>query len=358
MAVAMRDKRTVDQLDISELERILALKKREARQAQLRRLKAEGRVIEPNGQAEPDNRQADGREPASGDLYSDPNGLPAQTVTAGPGMVRPATPHFEEDVEPPAFAKRKNETEQRIWRTFVDRSLTLIEVLAVVGLVALGIGMFQSISQLQSETAAVQAEADELLRAAMPTPEPTPQLQLITDLVLPGGHTPPIDGNSSFNFSELPEGLEYLAVEQVYIPTDFVRPTPAPQQAHRIRIPQIGVDAPIVQGVDWEALKLGVGQLPNGVAPRDTDGNLVLAAHNDIYGEIFRRLDELEPGMRFEVVTNQRVYTYEIREWIIVEPDAVHVMQSQGRPMATLISCYPYQVNTQRIVVFADRVDV
>jgi LPXTG-site transpeptidase (sortase) family protein len=27
-----------------------------------------------------------------------------------------------------------------------------------------------------------------------------------------------------------------------------------------------------------------------------------------------------------------------------------------GRTLATLISCYPYQVNNQRIVVFADRI--
>jgi sortase A len=83
---------------------------------------------------------------------------------------------------------------------------------------------------------------------------------------------------------------------------------------------------------------------------------VVLAAHNDIYGEIFRNLDQLEPGMEFQIQTRSGIYNYRIREWQIVDPDDVHIMNSQGKPMVTLISCYPYRVNTQRIAVFADRI--
>jgi sortase A len=84
---------------------------------------------------------------------------------------------------------------------------------------------------------------------------------------------------------------------------------------------------------------------------------VVLAAHNDIYGEIFRHLDQLEPGDQFQIQTRSGIYTYVVRASDIVEPDAVHVMDRQGKAMVTLISCYPYQVNTERIVVFADRID-
>ena len=37
----------------------------------------------------------------------------------------------------------------------------------------------------------------------------------------------------------------------------------------------------------------------------------------------------------------------------VVEPTAVEVMASTGSPTVTLISCYPYLVDKQRIVVFA-----
>ncbi|MGH2593571.1 MAG: hypothetical protein ACRDGG_08670, partial [Anaerolineae bacterium] len=42
----MSDRRSVDELSIEELEQILAIKKRQAREATLRRLKGEGRVVD------------------------------------------------------------------------------------------------------------------------------------------------------------------------------------------------------------------------------------------------------------------------------------------------------------------------
>ncbi len=122
----------------------------------------------------------------------------------------------------------------------------------------------------------------------------------------------------------------------------------------RLIIPKLNVDHTIVQGIDWEALRQGVGQLPNGTTPADDAGNLVLAAHNDIYSEIFRDLDQLEPGDQFQVQTRNQIYTYTIKGSEVVDPDAVHVMDPTDEATATLISCYPYQVNTQRIVVFAE----
>ncbi|MBI5828796.1 MAG: sortase, partial [Chloroflexi bacterium] len=38
----------------------------------------------------------------------------------------------------------------------------------------------------------------------------------------------------------------------------------------------------------------------------------------------------------------------------IVEPTEVSVMDATVGPTLTLISCYPYLVDTQRIVVFAE----
>jgi len=41
----------------------------------------------------------------------------------------------------------------------------------------------------------------------------------------------------------------------------------------------------------------------------------------------------------------------------IVEPTYVSVMDPTARPTITLISCYPYLVDNQRIVVFAELVE-
>jgi sortase A len=90
-----------------------------------------------------------------------------------------------------------------------------------------------------------------------------------------------------------------------------------------------------------------------GTANPGEKGNVVLSAHNDIFGEIFRELDRLETGDEVVVYTNQRSYTYIVSQSRIVEPTMVEVMESTSQPTVTLISCYPYLVDNQRIVVTA-----
>jgi sortase A len=85
-------------------------------------------------------------------------------------------------------------------------------------------------------------------------------------------------------------------------------------------------------------------------------GNVVLSAHNDIYGEIFRFLDRLAAGDEVIISTERQEYTYIVREVRVVDPTEVWVMGPTESAQATLISCYPYRVDTRRIVVFTDLV--
>jgi sortase A len=344
----MVDKRTVEELSIEELERVLAIKRREDRQNRLQRMKQSGRVIDTS----PDVTLS----PAA-TIQTNPAELPPPTieVTSKPVAQRRAVPEFEDAIDRREYKKKDNRA-MAIWNSFVDRSLLLVELGAVVGLVVLGFALMNGMSLLQQETAAAQAAADAQRRASIPTPVPTPQLTL-ANVVLPSGHTPPMNGVSSFNFGEVPPALQSQIASQVYLPPDAARPPVTDDTPLRINIPAINVDQTIVQGIDWNALQQGVGMLVNGANPRNDNDNVVLAAHNDIYGQIFRHLDQLQPGDQFEVQTRSGIYTYTVREIQYVEPDDVHVMESQGSAMVTLISCYPYQVNTQRIVVFADRID-
>jgi sortase A len=130
---------------------------------------------------------------------------------------------------------------------------------------------------------------------------------------------------------------------------------PEQSQSRQLQIPAIGVDNHIFQYDGGESLKLGVVQVGQPVAPGE-EGNLVLAAHNDIYGEIFRDLDHLQVGDEVILSGDNRSYTYRVRETLIVEPDDVWVTLPTSKPTLTLVSCYPYLVDTHRIVVFADLV--
>jgi len=223
-------------------------------------------------------------------------------------------------------------------RKLLERVLLGVEILAVLGLVVLLLSGVNLLRNLNREAASA---------LQLPGLTPTP---LITALVLPGGHTPPTsDGGALPNDAEIPEHLRPLVQSLADLPL----PTSSPEQTIRIQIPAIGVDAPVVQGDGWEQLKKGVGQALGSPIPGQ-NGNVVLSAHNDIYGEIFRDLDRLRPGDEITLFTAQRSYTYTVRQTQVVEPTRVEVMEQTQEPIVTLISCYPYLQDDQRIVVVAD----
>jgi sortase A len=315
----MINRRRLDDLSVEELEQELLRKKRTHRKQRLARLQREGRVVEVAGLSAPDPEPM-----APRPVYL--NGAVTAALDSGVAGDERRTVDF---------------------RWIANKFLLLIEISAVVGLLAVALMMWTTRSELNNEIAAVQDE--EAASFVLPTPEPTP---VISVAILPSGHRI-VDGSAvPEEAGDIPSHL--LPIINSYIPPPL--PTPGPEQARRIQIAKIGVDKPIVQGDDWDQLKKGVGQHP-GTAIPGQQGNLVLSAHNDIFGEIFRHLDRLVAGDEFIVSTERTAYTYVIREIRIVEPTAVEVMEPTEHASATLISCYPYQINTQRIVVVADLVN-
>jgi sortase A len=118
-------------------------------------------------------------------------------------------------------------------------------------------------------------------------------------------------------------------------------------------IPAIEVDAPVVEGDTWEDLKKGVGHRIGTALPGET-GNMVVSAHNDTYGEIFRDLLDLGAGDEVLVYTDEGAYRYIVNRVDIVLPTQVEVMAPTDYAALTMITCYPYLLDTHRIVVVAD----
>ncbi len=217
-----------------------------------------------------------------------------------------------------------------------DRILLVIEGVAVIALLFIVFNGFSLLQNLNQEFASALTQ---------PTLTPTP---LIAAVVLPSGHSfsGENDGIPIPNESEIPEHLKPIVQSMAEIPI----PTQSPQQAMRIQIDAITIDAPIVQGDGWEQLKKGVGQHIGSINPGES-GNLIFSAHNDIYGEIFKNLDQLESGDIIRVFTSQTTYEYTVYQTQIVDPTYVEVLNQTRNPIITLISCYPYGVNNQRIVI-------
>jgi sortase A len=327
----MKDKRPVDELSIEELEQLLYRKKRQQRQQRLQRLREQGRVIEVAGRPAPDP-------------------LPSSPLLAPPtGALRRYAFESENDGAQDAADATDDLPQDKAadlrWRWVANKLLLAVEIGAVIGLIFLALTAWGATRELNRELAEVQ-EAQSA-SVALPTPTATPVIGVV---VLPSGHKPPINGQAvPGEAGNIPDHL--LPIINSYVPPPI--PTPGPEQARRIQIAAINIDKPIVQGDDWEQLKKGVGQHIGSALPGQ-EGNLVLSAHNDIFGEIFRDLDKLKPGDEVIISTERQSYTYIVREIQVVEPTEVSVMAPTEHASATLISCYPYLVNNKRIVVFAD----
>ena len=221
----------------------------------------------------------------------------------------------------------------------IDFILLIVEILALIGVVIL-LGRGSNILRSLNE------EASQAFN--IPTITPTALIQAV---VLPGGHTAPdAVGNASFNESEIPEHLRGL----INVQSTAVVPVDSDTgRIVRIGIPVINVDAPVVQGDDWEALKTGVGLNAGSGAP-GKPGNVILSGHNDIFGQVFRELDRLKPGDEIMLLSEKNAYTYVVTGSQIVQPSQVEVMRQTEDSTLTLISCYPYLIDTQRIVVSAN----
>jgi len=220
----------------------------------------------------------------------------------------------------------------------IDGFLLTVEILAVVGLIFVLFNGLDILQELNREVA---------LALEQPTLTPTP---LIKAVVLPSGHTPPDSpGGSRPNIEEIPEHLQPVVQSYGEIPI----PTQGPQHAIRLQIPKINQDVPVVEGDGWEQLKKGVGHHINSANPGEA-GNVVLSAHNDIHGEIFRDLDKLEVGDLVVLFSERQSYTYVVEDVLIVEPTQVEFLESTSASKTTLISCYPYLVDNKRIVVIAN----
>lgn len=306
MARRRRERRD---LSIEELEVMLARKKLEARKARVDEFKRTGRI------------------------------LPGLTALETPEAVGSQKP-LPAPVSSSMTAEKSVQASPRARR--INRILLVVEVLGVVGLLYIllsGAGALQTLNR----------EVAQALSVGEPTPTP-----LITAVVLPSGHTPPTaPGGARPNESEIPEHLRPLVQSMPVVDI----PTPGPAQARSIYIPSLWNDAaPIVQGDGWEQLKKGVGQMVGSINPGER-GNLVLSAHNDIFGELFRDLDQLKPGDEILIQTASQEFLYRVTGTRIVEPTEVSVLEPTAKPTVTLISCYPYLVDNQRIVVFGELVN-
>ena len=70
----------------------------------------------------------------------------------------------------------------------------------------------------------------------------------------------------------------------------------------RIKIPALGLDTVVVEGITPSALRAGAGHYPQTPLPCE-GGNVSIAGHRTTYGRPFGNVDQLKPGDTIELTT-------------------------------------------------------
>jgi sortase A len=121
----------------------------------------------------------------------------------------------------------------------------------------------------------------------------------------------------------------------------------------RIKIPAIGLDTVVVEGITPSALRAGAGHYPQTPLPCE-GGNVSIAGHRTTYGRPFGNVDQLKPGDTIELTTPIGGCVYQVsRDPWIVPPTEMTVIDPTAERSLTLTTCHPKGSAAQRLIVRA-----
>lgn len=126
-----------------------------------------------------------------------------------------------------------------------------------------------------------------------------------------------------------------------------------------IEIPKIGISIPIYHGISEETLSNNVGHLEWSSLPvGGASTHSVLSAHNGlITSKLFTDLWKLKEGDKFIIHVLNDKLIYEVDQINTVKPNDNNFLKIEdGKDLATLITCTPYGINTERLLVRGHRI--
>lgn len=133
----------------------------------------------------------------------------------------------------------------------------------------------------------------------------------------------------------------------------------APRVGERIgtiSLPTLDLSWEIYQGTEEAQLSVGVGHYTGSVLPGMND-NSILSGHRTT---VFNRIGELEVNDLILIETDPGVFTYQVRDFRIVDRSDQTVIQPTATATLTLTTCYPFDSltrTTQAFLVEADLID-
>lgn len=127
-----------------------------------------------------------------------------------------------------------------------------------------------------------------------------------------------------------------------------------------ITVPKINQELPLYHGTTDAVLATACGHFQGSSLPVGGEStHSVVSAHRGLpTAVLFTHLDRLEIGDTFYFTILDRKFTYEVDQIHIVEPYDTSLIQiEEGKDYCTLLTCTPYGINTQRLLVRGHQVD-
>jgi len=177
------------------------------------------------------------------------------------------------------------------------------------------------------------------------------------------------DDTSSYSF-DIPTEVSELPDFPIPSPTLHPDVTPSIQvdtsPPHRLAIPALNLDTNVkyvpFDGESWliSGLKQEIAWLGETSWP-GLGGNTAMAGHVTLRGMQngpFRYIDQLQVNDAIQVYTDEKLYTYRVRELVVVEEGDLWVTGPTENAQLTLITCTDWNddlsLYLKRLIVFAD----
>ena len=234
-------------------------------------------------------------------------------------------------------------------------------------------------AQPEEETAVAQVLTIQpemvLTLTAWPTPPP-----IVTRPPTPTTAPRPL-WTATEQFGNPPTPAETFGPSETSTAVATPPPVGSSPRAVQLLIPKLGLDVPVVdvswevdleQGVwhsVWQTAEGAAGHHRNSANPGEA-GNVVISGHHNTRGEVFRQVSEIgQPGSVLGqgagivlVAQDGRQHTYTIVQWERFQEEGISQRERQDHaryltstadPTLTLVTCWPYESNSHRVVVIA-----
>lgn len=126
-----------------------------------------------------------------------------------------------------------------------------------------------------------------------------------------------------------------------------------------VEIPKIDIKLPIYHTTKEGVLKQAAGHLEGSSLPiGGKSTHSVISAHRGLpSASLFTDLDQLKKGDHFLIHVLNKTLCYEVDKISVVKPEETSALAvEEGEDLVTLLTCTPYGVNTERLLVRGHRV--